>query len=48
MHISVFIPVNMIMTWLLDKAAEATGVKDDLLKVLDGSYRSVLEFAMSL
>lgn len=38
----------MIMTWHLDKAAEATDVKDDLLKVLDGSYRSVLEFAMSL
>lgn len=48
MHISVFIPVNMIMTWLLDKAAEATGVKDDLLKVLDGSCRSVLDSAMSL
>lgn len=38
----------MIMTWHLDKAAEATGVKDDLLKVLDGSCRSVFEFAMSL
>lgn len=38
----------MIMTWLFDKAAEATGVKDDLLKILDGSCRSVLDSAMSL
>ena len=28
-------------TWLLDKVAEATGVKDDLLKVLDGNHEMV-------
>lgn len=28
-------------TWLLDKVAEATGIKDDLLKVLDGNNEMV-------
>ena len=28
-------------TWLLDKVAEATGVKDDLLEVLDGDHEMV-------
>ena len=28
-------------TWLLDKVAEATGVKYDLLKVLDGNHEMV-------
>lgn len=28
-------------TWLLDKVAEETGVKDDLLKVLDGNNEMV-------
>ena len=28
-------------TWLLDRVAEVTGVKDDLLKVLDGNHEMV-------
>lgn len=28
-------------TWLLDKVAEATGIKDDFLKVLDGNHEMV-------
>lgn len=32
---------STVPQWLLDKVADTTGVKDDLLKVLDGNHEMV-------